>query len=118
MHYIDNDAIYNELTISKKHVYIYTDSGIIKRFRATVKDSKLKFNNNSWTIINSDSSSLSVITHNNDTIRLYKETSIENELIHFYDWANVKHRNGNGYMILWRKATNRKMRLLEKIKVE
>ncbi len=95
---------------------MYTDSGDVVRYNSKIKDNKLFFNKGEWVIQQSDSSSLYITTDSRDTIRLYKLESLGRELIQFYDWANAKHRNGNGYMMLWRDATDRKMRLLQTLK--
>ena len=114
--YIDNDGNYHELTISKKNVYMYIDSGSVVRYKSKIRGLKLSFNKANWVIQKSDSSSLSVTTDSGDTISLYKLKSLKSELIDFYDWANAKQRNGNGYMMLWQDATDRKMRLLQTLK--
>jgi hypothetical protein len=114
--YIDKNGDYHELTISKKKIYMYTDSGGVERYNSKVRYSKISFNKENWIIQNSDSLSISVTVDKGDTIKLYKLESLGNELIDFYEWANAKYRNGNGYMILWREATERKMALLQKCK--
>lgn len=114
--YMDNDGNYHELTISKKNVYMYIDSGDVVRYNSKIRGLKLSFNKTTWVIQKSESSPLAIITDSGDTIKLYKLESLKSELIRFYDWANAKHRNGNGYMILWRDATDRKMRLLQTLK--
>jgi len=94
---------------------MYVDSGGVDRYRSRVKNKTLAFNNEHWVIQQSDSVSINIVTDNKDTLKLYRLPSLGNELIGFYEWANNKHRNGNGYMILWRDAGERKTSFLNNL---
>lgn len=93
---------------------MYVDSGGVDLYKSKVRYSKLSFNKENWVAYKSDSISISITTDNGDSIKLFRLENLEKELIGFYDWANHKHRNGNGYMILWRDASERKMMLLQR----
>lgn len=114
--YFDKDGNYNELTVSKKHVYRYWDSSGVTRYTSKLKGNKLLFDKEEWTLRKSDSLSITVTAREGDTIILYKLQSLGDELIDYYDWENEKYRNGNGYMILLRHAEERKTSLFQILK--
>jgi len=111
--YFDIDSTYHELTVTPKFLFLYSDSGQVDRYKIKLTPSKLIFDKQVWVLQKADTSCITILTNQKEKIILYKLSSLKAELIDFYDWVNEKHRNGNGLMILWRDASERKRLLIE-----
>ncbi|MFN8309824.1 MAG: hypothetical protein U0T73_07670 [Chitinophagales bacterium] len=114
--FFDWQQIYHEVSFSGKYAYIYSDSGAVDRYPTRIGKHQICFNKNIWNTISSNDSIILVRTEQNDTIKLYRNDEIGDELISYYDWANARYHNGNGLMILWAMAAARREAFLTIIK--
>lgn len=106
--YFNHDSTYFEMTFSGKYVYLYADSGSVFRHKWSGDHATLTFNKSKWQLIKSNDTSVFIRTDSGHLLTLYKADFLKTELISFYGWGSATHRNGNGYMIFWRDATERK----------
>lgn len=110
--FFDKDSIYYELTISQKSLYIYSDSSTVDRLKIKRKHSQIKYGNQTWFLDIRNDSTITITTTDKLKMKLYQANSIDNSLVRFYDWYHADNRNGNGVMIFYRSATERKLELL------
>lgn len=114
--YLDNDSTYNELTISGKYLYRYSDSSEPVRIKIKLTKNTISFKGKIWTIKHIYKGKVEIYCKQG-TINLYRLPDNDNAVEDFYDWYSEPH-NGNGVMIYWQEAADRKASLLRKIKKE
>jgi len=114
--YFDNNNIYNEITISEHYIYTYADSGDVERQKIKLTKNSLSFGQENWALRKSEKGTIEVQSNKNGKIKLFQMLDFDNELVDFYDWSHAKHHNGNGTIMYWQDATERKDLLLTNIK--